>query len=131
MGFIITSSSSSLYYCLYIYRFFGIRWTCSKIIREFFGWKSAEEYWFPNIRSMEGAIFVMSFVLYPYIYMLTRASFITLPISFFQTSAILWKSSFFQCSLTTSKACDSSRFSFVLMETISDFGTVEYFALRH
>ena len=52
-------------------------------LREIFGWTSSKDYWFPNIRSMEGAILVMSSVLYPYIYLLTRASFITLPISFF------------------------------------------------
>ena len=59
-----------------------------KIIREFFNFQNADQYWFPEIRSMEGAIFVMSFVLYPYIYMTTRASFLTVPISFFQTSLI-------------------------------------------
>jgi len=34
------------------------------------------EYWFPEIRSLGGAVFVMSFVLYPYVYLLARASFI-------------------------------------------------------
>ena len=34
------------------------------------------DYWFPEIRSLGGAIFVMAFVLYPYIYLLARASFI-------------------------------------------------------
>ena len=59
-----------------------------KILREFFNFQNSNEYWFPEIRSMEGAIFVMSFVLYPYVYMTTRASFLTVPISFFQTSLI-------------------------------------------
>ena len=52
-----------------------------KILREFFNFQNSNDYWFPEIRSMEGAIFVMSFVLYPYVYMTTRASFLTVPIS--------------------------------------------------
>ena len=35
------------------------------LLRSIFGWKNLTEYWFPDIRSIEGAIFVMSFVLYP------------------------------------------------------------------
>jgi len=34
------------------------------------------DYWFPEIRSLTGAIFVMSFVLYPYVYLLARAAFL-------------------------------------------------------
>ena len=37
------------------------------MLRDFFGWENAQNYWFPNIRSMGGAILVMSAVLYPYI----------------------------------------------------------------
>ncbi|SVD40809.1 uncharacterized protein METZ01_LOCUS393663, partial [marine metagenome] len=44
-------------------------------LRAFFGW-SRDEYWFPEIRSLPGAIVVMAFVLYPYVYLLGRAVFI-------------------------------------------------------
>ena len=37
------------------------------MLRDMFGWKNSQDYWFPNIRSMGGAILVMSSVLYPYI----------------------------------------------------------------
>ena len=33
------------------------------------------EYWFPEIRSLGGAIFVLSFVLYPYVFLMARSSF--------------------------------------------------------
>ena len=56
------------------------------MLRDFFGWESSKDYWFPNIRSMGGAIFVMSSVLYPYIYLMTRASFIATPISFYHAN---------------------------------------------
>jgi len=99
-------------------------------LREFFGWTSSKDYWFPNIRSMEGAILVMSSVLYPYIYLLTRASFITLPISFFQISAIYGKQPFFSVALPLARPAIVAGLALVLMETISDFGTVDYFALE-
>jgi iron(III) transport system permease protein len=43
-------------------------------LRQLFGWHSAKDYWFPNIRSVGGAIFVMNAVLYPYVYITARAS---------------------------------------------------------
>ena len=73
-----------------------------KILRGFFNYQNSSEYWFPEIRSMEGAIFVMSFVLYPYVYMTTRASFLTVPVSFFQTSLIYGRSSFSNASFLVS-----------------------------
>ena len=101
-----------------------------KILRGFFNYQNSSEYWFPEIRSMEGAIFVMSFVLYPYVYMTTRASFLTVPISFFQTSLIYGRSSFFSVALPLARPGIIAGVALVLMETISDFGTVEYFALE-
>jgi iron(III) transport system permease protein len=45
-------------------------------LRGLFGWHDAKNYWFPDIRSLGGAIFVMSAVLYPYVYITARASFV-------------------------------------------------------
>ena len=44
-------------------------------LRMAFDWKVGE-YAFPPIRSIGGAIFVMSFVLYPYVYLLARVAFL-------------------------------------------------------
>ena len=90
-------------------------------LREFFNWQNSQDYWFPNIRSMEGAILVMSSVLYPYVYLLTRASFITLPISYFQTSAIYGRKPFFSVALPLARPAIIAGLALVLMETISDF----------
>ena len=68
--------------------FFEYAGPLQSLLRDIFGWTSSKDYWFPNVRSMGGAILVMSSVLYPYVYLMTRASFITTPISFFQTSSI-------------------------------------------
>ena len=99
-------------------------------LREIFNWQNSQDYWFPNIRSLEGAVLVMSSVLYPYVYLLTRASFITLPISYFQTSAIYGRKPFFAVALPLARPAIIAGLALVLMETISDFGTVDYFAIE-
>ena len=62
--------------------------------------------------------------------MTTRASFLTVPISFFQTSLIYGRSSFFSVALPLARPGIIAGLALVLMETVSDFGTVEYFALE-
>ena len=99
-------------------------------IRDFFGWQNSQDYWFPNIRSMGGAIFVMSSVLYPYIYLMTRSSFISTPISFYHVSSIHGKNVFINVALPLARPGIVAGLALVLMETISDFGTVDYFALE-
>ena len=100
------------------------------LLRDFFGWENAQEYWFPNIRSMGGAIFVMSSVLYPYIYLMTRASFTSTPISFFHASSVHGKNVFTNVAMPLARPGIIAGLALVLMETISDFGTVDYFALE-
>ena len=55
-------------------------------LRALFGWTSAAEYWFPDVRSLGGAIFVMGFVLYPYVYLATRAMFQTQSAALLETA---------------------------------------------
>ena len=101
-----------------------------EMLRHIFGWSNANDYWFPNIRSMGGAILVMSSVLYPYVYLLTRASFLTIPVSFYQTSQIHGRNTFWLVALPLARPGIVAGLALVLMETISDFGTVDYFALE-
>ena len=99
-------------------------------LRDFFGWESSQDYWFPNIRSMGGAIFVMSSVLYPYIYLMTRSSFISTPLSLYHASSIHGKNVFYNVAIPLARPGIVAGLALVLMETISDFGTVDYFALE-
>ena len=68
-------------------------------IRNIFDYKSSSEYFFPEIRSMGGAIFVMSFVLYPYVYLISKFSFLSTPISLYELATIHGKSKFFQVAI--------------------------------
>ncbi|PIE44136.1 MAG: iron ABC transporter permease [Gammaproteobacteria bacterium] len=102
-------------------------------LRNLFGWTSPNDYWFPEIRSMAGAITVMSLVFYPYVYMLARAAFLDQSSSLFIASRSLGRTpwqSFFLVSLPTIRPAMAVGLSLVLMETLNDFGTVDYFAVR-
>ena len=99
-------------------------------LRDLFGWENSQDYWFPSIRSMGGAILVMSSVLYPYIYLMTRASFLSTSTSFFQTSSIYGRNTFLYVALPLARPGIIAGLALVLMEVISDFGTVDYFALE-
>lgn len=46
------------------------------ILRSWFGWQNVNDYWFPNIRSLWGAIVMLILVLYPYVYLLARTAFL-------------------------------------------------------
>ncbi|MFC6669537.1 ABC transporter permease [Marinobacterium aestuariivivens] len=102
-------------------------------LRALFGWESARDYWFPEIRSLGGAILMLSLVLYPYIYLLARAAFLEHSVSLRDASRLLgcnaWQS-FWRISLPIARPAIAVGVSLVSMETINDFGTVDYFAVK-
>ena len=99
-------------------------------LRSFMGWSSPSVYFFPEIRSLGGAIFVLSSVLYPYIYLLSRTAFRQVPESLLEVSSMYNKSTFWGLSLPLARPAISAGVALVCMEVISDFGTVEYFSLE-
>ncbi|MEX2617075.1 MAG: iron ABC transporter permease [Alphaproteobacteria bacterium] len=100
------------------------------MLRALFGWHSARDYWFPEIRSMGGAILVMGSVLYPYVYMMARTAFKLTPYSLFEIAQIHDQGLFRQVGLPMARPAIVAGLALVLMETISDFGTVDYFAVQ-
>ena len=100
------------------------------ILRELFGWKNARDYWFPEIRSMGGAMLVMGAVLYPYVYMMARTAFILTPASLFEAGRMSQRHLFFDIAMPLARPAIFAGLALALMETISDFGTVEYFAVE-
>jgi iron(III) transport system permease protein len=100
------------------------------MLRDIFDWRSSKEYYFPDIRSMMGAILILSFALYPYIYFITRVAFRSTPKSLFDVAKIHGKSGFIYVALPMARPAIIAGLSLVLMETISDFGTVEFLAVE-
>lgn len=101
-------------------------------LRSLFGWSGAEDYWFPPIRSLIGAIAMFSLVAYPYVYLLTRVAFLEQSICTLEASRSLgcgaWRS-FFRIALPLARPAIAAGVALVLMETLNDFGTVQYFAI--
>ena len=110
--------------------FFEYSGTIQSTLRIIFNWNSASDYYFPEVRSLGGAIFVMSFVLYPYVYFISKIAFKSTPVSLFEIAEIHGKNLFLWVAIPLARPAIIAGVSLVLMETISDFGTVEFFAVE-
>ena len=99
-------------------------------LRDVFGWTSAREYWFPEIRSLGGAILVMGSVLYPYVYLMARTAFRLTPASYYEVALLHDRSIAFSVGLPLARPAIVAGLALALMETVSDFGAVEYFAVE-
>lgn len=101
-------------------------------LRAVMGWTSARDYWFPEIRSLGGAVTVMVMVLYPYVYILARAAFLEQSVCVLEASRTLgrgpWRA-FYQVALPLARPAVMAGIALALMETLNDFGTVHYFAV--
>ncbi len=101
-------------------------------LRELFGWGFAD-YWFPNIRSLGGAMTMLALVLYPYVYLLTRAAFLEQSMCVLEVSRSLGRgpwNTFFRVALPLARPAAAAGLALVLMETLADFGTVQYFGVQ-
>ena len=110
--------------------FFEFAGPVQHVLRTFFGWQFARDYWFPEIRSIGGAMLVMGAVLYPYIYIMARTAFLLTPASYFEVAQVSGRNIFWSVALPLARPAIVAGLALVLMETISDFGTVEYFAVE-
>jgi iron(III) transport system permease protein len=102
-------------------------------LRHVFGWETAADYWFPEIRSLAGAIAMMSLVLYPYVYLLSRAAFLEQSVALLDASRTLGCSpwgTFFRVSLPMARPSIATGVALALMETLNDVGTVDFFAVN-
>ncbi|ORT48888.1 iron ABC transporter permease [Vibrio sp. qd031] len=103
-----------------------------RLLRDIMGWQ-AGDYWFPDIRTLGGAVWVLSLVLYPYVYLLARAAFMEQNMSLLQSARLLKcspKQSFLRVSLPLARPAIAVGLSLVAMEAVGDFGLVNYFAVN-
>tara|TARA_Y100001970_G_scaffold292987_1_gene437027 strand:+ start:1107 stop:2729 length:1623 start_codon:yes stop_codon:yes gene_type:complete len=87
---------------------------------------------FPNIRNIFGAIIVFSFTLYPYVYLVSRSAFLNQSRTVLESGRILGLSRFeisFKLSMPMIRPAMIGGLMLVIMETLSDFGAVEHFAI--
>ncbi|WP_170468335.1 ABC transporter permease [Ruegeria arenilitoris] len=101
-------------------------------LRQVTGW-GPRDYWFPEIRSTEGAAVMLILVLYPYVYLLARAAFLQQSATAFLAARALGKSpwlAFWHVSLPMARPAIAGGVLLAIMETIADFGTVAYFGVQ-
>lgn len=102
-------------------------------LRALFGWRSAAEYWFPEIRSLAGAILVIGFVLYPYVYLGARAMLQTQGAAFAEAAHSLgagpWKV-VRDITLPLARPALAVGLALALLETLNDIGASEYLGVR-
>ena len=99
-------------------------------LRLLFGWNGPRDYWFPDVRTHFGAILMMACVLYPYIYIFVRTAFQRISRTLFEAAALTGKPLFSSVAIPLARPAIIASLSLVLMEVVSDFGTVDYFGIE-
>ena len=101
-------------------------------LREIFGWHYGD-YWFPEIRSLTGAITMLSLVLYPYVYLLARNAFSEQSASLYEATRALGYSHrhyIFRVAIPLARPAILAGVALAMMEAFADFGTVQYFGVN-
>ena len=90
-------------------------------------WMFGAKTWFPDIVSPGGVVLVMTLVLYPYVYLLTRTAFSEQSASTVEAARALGLgevSVFWKVMLPLARPSIAAGLALALMEALADFGTV-------
>ena len=102
-------------------------------LREIFGWQSRRDYWFPSVRSLPGAALMLILALYPYVYLMARAALLQQCVCVLEVSRTLgctpWQA-FTRVGAPLARPAIAGGTALALMETLNDYGTVEYFGVQ-
>ena len=101
-------------------------------LRQVFGWGRGD-YWFPQIASLPGAALLLGLVLYPYIYLLARAAFVTQSLHLIEAARALGhtpRAAFLRVALPMARPGIVAGGAFVAMETLADYGTVSHLGVQ-
>jgi len=102
-------------------------------LRALFGFQTPRDYWFPDLRSTGGAAFVLSSVLYPYVYLTCRVVFLMQGRGIGDVARTLGAGPlrvFLRVLLPAARPAVVAGVVLVLMETINDIGVAEYLGVR-
>ncbi len=150
---------TGLAWCLTRYQFFGSRWLAwfavlplavpayiiaytytgyldfsgpiQTSLRTLFGWGYGD-YWFPEIRSIGGAIAMLSLVLFPYVYLLARNALVLTPPNLIQAAQSLGmnnKQVFWKVIFPVARPAILAGVMLTMMEALADYGTVAFFGV--
>ncbi|MEO1084331.1 MAG: iron ABC transporter permease, partial [Acidobacteriota bacterium] len=100
-------------------------------LRATFEW-TAQDYVFPQVRSLPGAAVILSLALYPYVFLAARTAFLEQSVCVLEVSRTLgvgpW-ASFYRVALPLARPSIIAGLALVLMETLAEFGAVQYCAV--
>jgi iron(III) transport system permease protein len=102
-------------------------------LRGTMGWTRPQDYMFPEIRSLSGAVLVLALVLYPYVFMTAQASFLRQPMSQLDVARTLGKPSwgaFLSVALPQARPAIVVGISLALMECLNDIAAVGFFGVN-
>ena len=103
------------------------------LYRSLFGYTSARDYSFPDVRSLGGAVLVMSAVLYPYVYLACRSMFLMQGRAAADVARTLgagpWRV-FSRVQIPMARPAIMVGLTLVMMETLNDIGAVEYLGVQ-
>lgn len=121
------------YVMAYVYTdFLQVSGPLQSALREATGW-TVRDFRLPEIRSLGGAILIFSFILFPYVYLIVRTTFLERAAGMNEAARALglgpWRA-FFRVSLPLARPAIVAGVSLALMETLADFGAVAYFGLN-
>ena len=105
--------------------------TANNLVRDIFN-LSNEFTLFPKVRNVPGAIIVFSFTLYPYVYLVSRMAFINQSRSILESGRTLGLNRlevFYRLAVPMIRPAIIAGLMLVAMETLSDFGAVDHFAI--
>jgi len=103
------------------------------LIRNMLGYASPREFRLPDLRGLGGAIFLLGFVLYPYVYLSTRVMFATQAASLLEAGRSLGlsgKGVFFRVALPLARPAIAVGLSLALLETLNDIGASEFLGVQ-
>ena len=113
--------------------FFDYSGPVQSSLRELFGYKTSRDYWFPDIRSLGGAGFIFSLVLYPYVFLTSRLVFSMQGASALEVARSLgaggWEV-FLRIALPMARPALVAGVALALMETLNDIGAVEILGVK-
>jgi len=103
------------------------------VLRALLGIDSPREFRLPDIRSMAGCIVLLGFVLYPYVYLTTRAMFAMQSASVIDAARTLGlgrRSVFVRVALPLARPAVAVGASLALLEALNDIGASEFLGVR-
>ncbi|MEB2486507.1 iron ABC transporter permease [Burkholderia multivorans] len=102
-------------------------------IRWLLGFDNPRQFRLPDLRSLPGAVFVLGFVLYPYVYLSTRAMFVTQSASLLEAARTLGAgrvATFWRVVMPLARPAIAVGVSLALLETLNDIGASEFLGVQ-